>query len=46
VLVGEDDAGLVAELRSFVDRLNQRDGSAKVFLRVRRAPAEHAMRVA
>jgi hypothetical protein len=46
VLVGDDDAGLVAELRSFVERINQRDGGGRVSLRIRRPPTERAQRVA
>jgi hypothetical protein len=45
VLVGDDEA-LGAELSAFVERLNRRDATRQVSVRVRHAPAERVARVA
>ncbi len=46
VLVGQDEGDLGAELASFVERLNRREGARPVSVRVRRPPVEHAVKVA
>lgn len=46
VLVGDDDIELALALRSFVDRLNQRAGTACVELRIRRGDVRRERRVA